>query len=230
MIIYRFNLFGLHVTQKLNLSIVLFITLSFLIVLSPCNLRAQTETEITFVEELKEESREQLRRILHNYDLDDWIFTREIKIVHGEDARSYPILQLNTNHLDDDKVQLSVFVHENAHIFIADDKNDKAENKVIRELRSLYPNPPAPNQRNLYHHIMVVWIEYDALIELFGEDEAISIMERKFDYYTKDDPNSLLSKNYLWYNRIAMDNSGTVGKLMDAYGFNINPDKGIVLQ
>ena len=76
--------------------------------------------------------------------MNDWIFTDVVKIVQGEDARSYPTLQMNTDFLDDDEIQLSIFVHENIHIFIADDKKDEAENTVIRELRKLYPNPPEP--------------------------------------------------------------------------------------
>lgn len=194
------------------------------------SLCAQTDTEIAYVEDLKEEARNQLDRIMNNYDLDDWIFTDVIKVVHGEDARSYPILQINTNHLDDDEVQLSVFVHENAHNFVADDAKDEEEEEVIRELRKLYPNPPEPDQRNLYHHIMVVWLEFDALIEIFGEDEAENIIHRKIDYYTKGEPDSPLSQNYIWYNKTVMENPDVIGKLMDEYGFNINKRKGIVIQ
>ena len=211
-------------TQKTNLIL-------FLCIFSiPITLDAQSHKEIKYVEELKQETRKQLTRIMNNYDLDDWIFTDEVKIVHGEDARSYPILQMNTNHLEDDKMQLSVFVHENAHIFVATDNTDESENKVIRELRSLYPNPPAPQQKNLYHHIMVVWIEYDALIELFDKEEASEIIERKIDYYTQENPDSLLSQNYIWYNQIVMDNPKVIGKIMDEFGFNINPKEGILIQ
>lgn len=198
--------------------------------LFPITLNAQSQKQIKFVDDLKKEARIQLRRIINDYDIDDWIFTEEVKIVNGEDARSYPILQMNTNHLEDDEIQLSVFVHENAHIFVANDKKDEAENKVIRELRSLYPNPPAPQQKNLYHHIMVVWIEYDALIELFGKEKASEIIDRKIDYYTKEDPSSLLSQNYVWYNKIVMNNPKVIGEIMDEYGFNINPQKGIIIQ
>lgn len=198
--------------------------------LAPVHLAAQSETEITFVAELKEQAREQLNRLLKTYDLDDWMFTKTVKVVHGEDARSYPTLQINTNHLEDDKVQLSVFVHENAHVFVARDEKDEAENKVIRALRRLFPNPPAPMQKNLYHHIMVVWIEFDALIELFGKDEAVRIINRKIDYYTGDEPESLLSQNYIWYNSVVMENPDAVGQLMDEYGFNINPENGIIIQ
>ncbi len=142
------------------------------LLLSATAVFSQPQEKLVFVEELKTEAREQLRRIVANYDLDDWIFTNEIKVVHGEDAHSYPILTMNTNHLEDDKVQLSVFIHENAHWFVADDAKDAKENLAIEELKRLYPEPPAPEQKNLYHHIMVVWVEFDAMLELFEEEEA----------------------------------------------------------
>ncbi len=214
----------------LSFRIILLNSIAVFILAMPKGTNAQDLTQVTFVEDLKEEARAQIKRILANYEVEDWIFTEEIKIVHNEDARSYPILQMNTNHLDDDTVQLSVFIHENAHIFVSDDKKDEAENKVIRKLRSLYPNPPEPMQKNLYHHIMVAWIEYDALIELFGKEKANSIMRRKINYYIKDDPNSLLYLNFLWYNNKAMNNPYIIGKIMDEYGFNINPQKGIIIQ
>jgi hypothetical protein len=82
------------------------------------------QNKISYVKDLKQQAREQLDRIMKTYDLEDWTFTDVIKIVHGEDARSYPILQMNTNHLDDDDIQLSIFIHENVHIFVADDEKD----------------------------------------------------------------------------------------------------------
>ncbi len=128
------------------------------------------------------------------------------------------------------KVQLSVFIHENAHWYVADNHKDKAESAAVEELKRMYPDPPEPKQRNLYHHIMVVWVEWDALLEIFGEEEARAIMKRKINYYIKDNPQSKLSKNYQWYNNIAMNNGEKVGKIMVNHGFNINPEKGIVVE
>lgn len=186
--------------------------------------------QIKFVEDLKKDARVQINRIINDYDIDDWIFTDVVKIVHGEDARSYPVLQMNTDFLEDDEIQLSIFIHENAHIFIARDEKDEAENRVIRKLRSLFPNPPAPLQKNLYHHIMVAWVEYDALIELFNEQKAREIMERKINYFTKDNLESPLFQNYSWYNHMAMNHPKKVGQLMKEFGFNIHPKKGIVVK
>lgn len=57
-------------------------------------------SELLFVEELKDSARLQLQRILAEHELEPWIFTDIVQIVHGEDAHSKPILTLNANHLD----------------------------------------------------------------------------------------------------------------------------------
>lgn len=126
-------------------------------------------------------------------------------------------------------MQLAVFIHENAHWYIGDDKKQEEEKEVIRLLKRLHPNPPEPEQKNLYHHIMVEWITYDALIELFGKKQAQAIIDRKVVYYTRDNPNSSLSRNFIWYINVAIDSAYEVGKIMSEFGFNINPHKGIVI-
>ena len=45
--------------------------------------RTGTDAEITFANDLEKRARDQLRRILSQYDLDSWIFTREVKIEAG---------------------------------------------------------------------------------------------------------------------------------------------------
>jgi hypothetical protein len=201
-----------------------------LFLFSAASLLAQTGKEIVYVEELKQEAREQLNRIIASYDIEDWMFTDVVKIVHDEDARSYPTLQMNTDHLNDDKLQLGVFIHENAHIFVAVDSKDSAENAAISELKTIFPDAPAPDQRNLYHHIMVAWITFDALVELFDEKEAREIMERNINFYLKGNEESLLYQNYAWYNKMAMNEAQKVGEIMVKYGFNINPKKGVIIK
>lgn len=66
------------------------------LLLSATAVFSQTQEKLVFVEELKPEAREQLRRIVAYYDLDDWIFTNETKAVHGEDAHSYPKMRMTT--------------------------------------------------------------------------------------------------------------------------------------
>jgi hypothetical protein len=222
------------ITQQLFKNNIMLINKHYLVLacvlLSSLSICAQSTSDVVFVEDLKAEARVQLKRIMSDYDIDDWIFTDLVKIVHGEDARSYPILQMNTDHLDDDKLQLSVFIHENAHLFVANDAKDSAEDAAIAELKKLFPDAPAPDQKNLYHHIMVAWVTFDALVEIFGEEEARAIFERNINFYLEGNRESVLYQNYAWYNETAMNEAQKVGEVMVKYGFNINPDKGIVIK
>ena len=55
--------------------------------------------------------------------------------------------------LDDDAMQLSVFLHEQAHWFV-----DRAEGRdaAIERLMRNYPNPPSSDFRT-YQHLLVAW-------------------------------------------------------------------------
>ena len=108
----------------------------------PAQAQSGTKAKITFVEEEKEKAREQLRRLLTNYVLDPWIFTQRVKIETGVDPYSHPILTLNTDYLDNNEMQLSVFLHEQAHWFVSRSvphraPEDGEEVAIIRELRQM---------------------------------------------------------------------------------------------
>jgi hypothetical protein len=75
----------------------------------PTQAQSATQARITFIEEEQERARQQLRRLLSQYELDPWIFTQRVKIEAGVDPQSHPILTLNTDFLDNDELQLSVF-------------------------------------------------------------------------------------------------------------------------
>ena len=107
------------IKQLLPCPLTVLILLISLPAIAPSDVRAQhgngTDSNIIFTEEKREQGREQLRRILAEYDLDPWIITNEVKIEEEVDPHSKPILTLNTNFLDSDKMQLAIFIHEQAH-------------------------------------------------------------------------------------------------------------------
>jgi len=65
--------------------------------LAPVYGQSNTDAEITFAQKREEQARQQLRRLLSEYDLDPWIFTRTVKIEAGAVPRSHPIATLNTS-------------------------------------------------------------------------------------------------------------------------------------
>jgi hypothetical protein len=193
-----------------------------------------TRTPVTFVEEEKEAARQQLRRILSTYTLDDWIFTQKVVIKVGVDPVSGPILTLNTDYLDSDDIQLSIFLHEQAHWFVArfipypSPENVEDEVDIIRDLRNMYPDPPVPVGYRTYAHLIVAWAELDAMTEVVGESEARRILREKLDRIAGEYPPSI-AKPYLWYNERALEDTEEIGELLRRYEMIHTPDKGLMV-
>lgn len=184
-----------------------------------------TETRLIFANELEEQARVQLRRLLDRYDVDSWMFTDTVRIVAGVEPRSMPVLILNTAHLDDDLRQLSIFLHEQAHWHV-----DAADQRgaAISELRSRYPNAPEDSDR-LYQHILVAWIELDAMTELIGEDEARTVMRSKVEALTVD-LDTAVAESYRWYNERALEDTAVIGSIVSRHGMTITPDHGLIVK
>ncbi len=199
-----------------------------------------TEAEITFMEEKKKKARQQLRRLLSEYDLDPWIITQDVQIKVGEDPHSHPILTLNTKYLNDDVKQLSIFLHEQAH-WLPDAKREAA----IPDLRSLYPEIPGlPDTEGLsnekrrkvedlasktYNHLIVAWAELDAMTELVGEEQARRTFKEKVDDLTTE-PYSALEKRFRWYNNRVLKDPQEIGAVLAKHDLVITPEKGCVLK
>ena len=206
----------------------------------PTQAQDGTATEIIFTKQKKEEAREQLRRLLSEYDLDPWIVTQEVRIEAGVDPHSTPILTLNARHLDDDKMQLSIFLHEQAHLLPLAKREAAAQ-----DLRELYPEIPAlPKESQIpeeekkkveefkqstYNHIVVAWVELDAMTELVGEAEAREILKEKVQNLTEK-PYSTLEKSFVWYNNRVLENPQEIGAILANHDLNFTPEKGLVVE
>jgi len=126
-------------------------------------------------------ARDQLRRILDQYDLKSWYFTRQVRIVEQETPHSHPVLTLNTGSLDDDAAQLATFLHEQLH-WRVDELNDPKAKAAIEEFRTIYPNAPgregggARSQFSTYLHLIVCDMELQSLSRTFGESKARAVL------------------------------------------------------
>jgi hypothetical protein len=135
------------------------------------------------------EGRDQLRRILRDYPLEPYLFTKVIVIQSGVIPHSHPVLTLNTRYLDDDIAQLATFIHEQFHWFLADRVGDDLVEAAVTELKTLFPNAPdAPPQgardsRSTYLHLIVCTMELEALASLVGRSRARDQLSR-WEHYT----------------------------------------------
>lgn len=134
----------------------------------------------------EQKGREQLLRFLERYDLKPWIFTQKVIIQSWVIPHSHPILTLNTKYLYNDIRQLSTFIHEQIHWFA--NSKQKAVNEAIKECRQLYPEVPvggkegARSEYSSYLHLIICWLELDAMVHLVGEELARRTLAEK-EYY-----------------------------------------------
>ncbi len=131
-------------------------------------------------------ARDQLLSILNRYDLDKWRLTNRVRIQHFVVPHSHPVLTLNTRYLDDDACALSTYLHEQLHWFLAPRR--KATRQAMADLKRRYPDTPAKppaGARDLhssYLHYVVCYLEYAALIDVLGPEEA----RRVIDFWCAD--------------------------------------------
>jgi hypothetical protein len=148
--------------------------------------RAQDKFDISLKNNSESESRtkERLQKILRQYDLSRWTFTKKILIEDKVIPHSHPVLTLSTR--GDEDALLSTFVHEQIHWFL--DENSGRTEKAKAELKALYPTVPvgppdgARNEGSTYLHLIVNYLEYEAMRELLGEEKAGKLLEGK-GYY-----------------------------------------------
>lgn len=187
--------------------------------------RSGTDAEIIFANDLEERGRAQLRRILAEHDLDPWIVTNEVKIEAGAEPHSMPVLTLNTDFLDDDVMQLSIFLHEQAHWIV-----DRASGRdaAIENLRKAYPHPPRSDMRT-YQHVLVAWLELDAMVELVGEEKARQNLEAKVQRLTAQ-LSPEVAGVYRWYNVRVLEDTDEIGAIVARHGMVVTPQRGLVVQ
>lgn len=125
-----------------------------------------------------------LLELLGRYDLRRWQFTEIVQIDQSVVPHSHPILTLNACPLDDGHL-LGVYIHEQLHWFLM--MHEARVQVAFSDLRKLYPVVPVglpeggKDEQSTYLHLLVNWLEYAALVDVVGPDEARRVvMERPF--------------------------------------------------
>jgi hypothetical protein len=133
------------------------------------------------------QTRAQLLRLMHRYDLAPWRFTDTVRIEDGAISHSHPVLTLNTLYLDDDELLLADYIHEQLHWFSKDGTGRTSA--AMRELEALYPNLPTGlpaggggDRFGTYLHLVICFLEYEAFMQLLGAQRAREAVERRHVY------------------------------------------------
>ncbi|MGH8931361.1 MAG: hypothetical protein ACRDZO_12235, partial [Egibacteraceae bacterium] len=132
-------------------------------------------------------TRGQLLRLHDTYDLRPWRWTDDVRIETWSRPHSHPILTLNSRWVDDDDRLLATYLHEQCHWWLTILDADAFQG-AIRWLHERWPvvptEPPtgARNEHSTYLHLLVCWLEYDALRTLRGPAEARRIVGLRQHY------------------------------------------------
>ena len=156
--------------------------------------------------EQETEAVRQLKRILGRHDLSKWTFTAVVRIDAQDIPHGHPVLTMNANHLDKDELVLAVLLHEEIHWHLSARIEDAK--KAVEEFRRIYPAVPsappegARDEYSTYLHLIVNYLEYLALQQILGEDDARSILEL------------WRQKRYRWIYGKALDDTNRTGSVV----------------
>lgn len=155
-------------------------------------------------------TREQVRRLLHSYDLGPWLFTRELRIDREAIPHSHPVLTLHTRHLKDDDLLLSTLVHEELHWFLVN--HPEQTDAAIADLMQRFPKTPvgypqgSSDARGNYVHLLDIYLEWRADRLLLGELRAREVME----FWAAD--------HYTWVYRTVLEHAREIGTIVARHG------------
>jgi hypothetical protein len=153
----------------------------------------------------EQQTRAQLQRLLQEYDVAKWIFTKSVLIEENSIPHSHPVLTLSTRHLRDDELLLSTFLHEQIHWFLT--QNQKSTDQAKKDLRGLFPRVPvsspegAMDEESTYLHLLVIYLEYRADREILGELKARQVME----FWAND--------HYTWIYKTVLERPRDIGNI-----------------
>jgi len=154
-----------------------------------------------------------LEATVSRHDLTAWTFTNDVIIQEGAIPHSHPALTLSTRN--DGDHQLSSLIHEQMHWFCADRDAD-AERAYQQDLRPRYPVVPvgrpdgADTEESTYLHLIVCWLEIDAVAHLLGRATA----ERIANDFAK-------AGVYGWVYRTVLNDFETLGQIYARHDLRI---------
>lgn len=169
------------------------------------------EVQIFAKTEREYETKELLIAFLKRYDLTPYLFTRIIIINSRVLSHSHPVLTINTKHNDEPDRLLSVFLHEQIHWFAFERR--RYTFPAIIAFKKLYPKIPVGHpeggrtEYSSYLHLIINYLELQALKRYLGKKRAYSIIE------THD--------HYKWIYRIVVKDEKKIENILRKYNLLI---------
>jgi hypothetical protein len=131
-------------------------------------------------------TRTQLERVLADYDLTKYTFTKSVVIDEQAINHAFPVLTLNVRFANSEDELLSSFVHEQLHWHLRD--NGPAMQLIVAELRRMYPRVPvggsegAETEYSTYGHLIDCYLEIQADRRFIGAERTAAVVANKGHY------------------------------------------------
>ena len=128
----------------------------------------------------------QVERLVEEYDIGQWLFTRDVVVESRVIPHSHPVLTLSTEYVRDDVRQLATLLHEQFHWPVGD--ADERREATLAEFRALFPDAPdrsgqgARDRYSTYLHLIVCDLEFQAMTALVGLERARQVLA-SWDHY-----------------------------------------------
>jgi len=131
-------------------------------------------------------TRSQLERVLADYDLTKYTFTKSVVIDEQAINHAFPVLTLNTRFANSEDELLSSFVHEQLHWHLRD--HGPAMQLIVADLRRMYPRVPvggsegAETEYSTYGHLIDCYLEIQADRRFIGAERTAAVVANKGHY------------------------------------------------
>ncbi len=162
--------------------------LALLSLASSLSFAANGDFRITAKDQVSIEAKVVLLDILKKYNLERYIYTRDIVIESGVIPRSHPVLTLQAEEKNKPDDLLGTFIHEQMHWYWIEASPGKDKGPRL-DFKERYPFAPfklpegSGDESSTYQHLGVCWLEYQGLIQTVGLARAKKVLSEK-KYYT----------------------------------------------
>lgn len=172
--------------------------------------RGGVDIELVNGSEAEIQVREELRAILDKYDLEPWLFTNSVRVEANVIPHSHPVLTLHTRHRGNESALLAVFLHEQLHWYASVEGQHAAMAAAVASLEAWYPDVPGPDNggardtSSTYRHLIINYLEFNALCRVLGRERAEAVLAGK--------------SYYRWIYRRVREDSARLATLLDDEG------------
>ena len=147
------------------------------------------EIDLSEAQRSAELARDLLIKLRTTYNLSKWEYTQSVRIAPLERPYSHPVLTLNSRNALNDAADafLSEYLHEQVHWALTLHRERQTQ-EAINVFSERYPNahsaPPetASDEFSTYLHLVVNYLEIEAVAEYLGRERAKEIALNSFGY------------------------------------------------